>query len=112
MAANDVPFTPLDKLSEPKLPAVDTLPVEHLRPITRHPFHRRTDADGRGTVYCGRQCGSTVIEGLTASNGSYALTEGAPPSPSYASIPPKTLQLTVSAALSLDNVPTEITVTK
>ena len=37
--ANDVPFTPLDKLFEPtvpqgpELPAVDTLPVEDLRPI-------------------------------------------------------------------------------
>ncbi len=43
--ANDVPFTPLDKLFEPtvpqgpELPAVDTLPVEALRPFSGHPFH-------------------------------------------------------------------------
>ena len=47
--ANDVPFTPLDKLFEPtvpqgpELPAVDTLPVEALRPFSGHPFHLYTD---------------------------------------------------------------------
>ena len=41
--ANDVPFTPLDKLFEPtvpqgpELPAVDTLPVEAL-PLPTIPF--------------------------------------------------------------------------
>lgn len=48
-SANDVPFTPLDKLFEPtvpqgpELPAVDTLPVEALRPFSGHPFHLYTD---------------------------------------------------------------------
>mgnify|MGYP006999058778 CR=1 FL=1 len=43
--ANDVPFTPLDKLFEPtvpqgpELPVVDTLPVEALRPFSGHLFH-------------------------------------------------------------------------
>ena len=47
--ANDVPFTPLDKLFEPtvpqgpELPVVDTLPVEALRPFSGHPFHLYTD---------------------------------------------------------------------
>ena len=47
--ANDVPFTPLDKLFEPtvpqgpELPTVDTLPVEALRPFSGHPFHLYTD---------------------------------------------------------------------
>ena len=47
--ANDVSFTPLDKLfeptvpQEPELPAVDTLPVEALRPFSGHPFHLYTD---------------------------------------------------------------------
>ena len=47
--ANDVPFTPLDKLFEPtvpqgpELPVVDTLPVEALRPFSGHPFHPYTD---------------------------------------------------------------------
>lgn len=46
--ANDVPFTPLDKLFEPtvpkgpELPSVDTLPVEALRPFSGHPFHLYT----------------------------------------------------------------------
>lgn len=47
--ANDVPFTPLDKLFEPtvpqgpELPVVDTLPVEALHPFSGHPFHLYTD---------------------------------------------------------------------
>ena len=47
--ANDVPFTPLDKLFEPtvpqgpELPSVDTLPVETLCPFSGHPFHLYTD---------------------------------------------------------------------
>ena len=47
--ANDVPFTPLDKLFEPtvpqgpELPVVDTLPVEALRPFSGHPFHLYPD---------------------------------------------------------------------
>lgn len=47
--ANDVPFTPLDKLFEPtvpkgpELPMVDTLPVSELHPFEAHPFHLYTD---------------------------------------------------------------------
>lgn len=54
--------------------------------------------------------GTAVIEGLTA--GSYTLTEVSPPSPGYAAIEPETLQLTASATVTIDNVPTEINVTK
>lgn len=47
--ANDVPFTPLDKLFEPtvpkgpELPMIDTLPVSALHPFEAHPFHLYTD---------------------------------------------------------------------
>ena len=47
--ANDVPFTPLDKLFEPtvpkgpELPMIDTLPVSELHPFEAHPFHLYTD---------------------------------------------------------------------
>ena len=47
--ANDVPFTPLDKLFEPtvpkgpELPMIDTLPVSELHPFQAHPFHLYTD---------------------------------------------------------------------
>lgn len=47
--ANDVPFTPLDKLFEPtvpkrpELPMVGTLPVSELHPFEAHPFHLYTD---------------------------------------------------------------------
>lgn len=54
--------------------------------------------------------GTAVIEGLMA--GSYTLTEVSPPSPGYAAIAPETLQLTASGTVTIDNVPTEINVTK
>lgn len=54
--------------------------------------------------------GTAVIEGLTA--GSYTLSEVSPPSPGYAAIAPETLQLNASATVTIDNVPTEINVTK
>ena len=54
--------------------------------------------------------GTAVIEGLAVGN--YMLTEVSPPSPGYAAIAPETLQLTASATVTIDNVPTEITVTK
>ena len=54
--------------------------------------------------------GTAVIEGLTA--GSYTLTEVSPPSPGYASIAPETLQLTASGTVTIENVPTEVNVTK
>ena len=54
--------------------------------------------------------GTAVIEGLTA--GSYTLTEVSPPSPGYAAIAPETLQLTASGTATIDNVPTEVNVTK
>ena len=54
--------------------------------------------------------GTAVIEGLTAGN--YTLTEVSPPSPGYASIAPETLLLTANATVTVDNVPTEIIVTK
>ena len=54
--------------------------------------------------------GTAAIEGLTAGN--YTLTEVSPPSPGYAAIEPETLQLTASATVTVDNAPTEITVTK
>ena len=54
--------------------------------------------------------GTAVIEGLTA--GSYMLTEVSPPSPGYAAIAPETLQLTASGTVTIENVPTEITVIK
>ena len=47
--ANDVPFTPLDKLFEPtvpkgpELPQVDTLDIAQLHPFADHPFHPYTD---------------------------------------------------------------------
>lgn len=47
--ANDVPFTPLDKLFEPtvptglELPMIDTLPITDLHPFEAHPFHLYTD---------------------------------------------------------------------
>ena len=47
--ANDVPFTPLDKLFEPtvpkgpELPMIDTMPVSALHPFEAHPFHLYTD---------------------------------------------------------------------
>lgn len=54
--------------------------------------------------------GTAVIEGLTAGN--YTLNEVTPPSPGYAAIAPETLQLTASATVTIDNAPTEITITK
>ena len=47
--ANDVPFTPLDKLFEPtvptgpELPMINTLPITELHPFEAHPFHLYTD---------------------------------------------------------------------
>ena len=54
--------------------------------------------------------GTAVIEGLTA--GSYTLSEVSPPSPGYAAIAPETLQLTASGTVTIENVPTEVNVTK
>lgn len=54
--------------------------------------------------------GTAVIEGLTA--GSYTLSEVSPPSPGYVAIAPETLQLTASGTVTIENVPTEINVTK
>ena len=80
--ANDVPFTPLDKLFEPtvpqgpELPAVDTLPVEALRPFSGHPFHLYTDEKLRELTDSIREHGVLMPVLVRPLDGGYEIVSG------------------------------------
>lgn len=80
--ANDVPFTPLDKLFEPtvpqgpELPAVDTLPVEDLRPFSGHPFHLYTDEKLRELTDSIREHGVLMPVLVRPLDGGYEIVSG------------------------------------
>ena len=80
--ANDVPFTPLDKLFEPtvpqgpELPAVDTLPVEDLRPFSGHPFHLYTDKKLRELTDSIREHGVLMPVLVRPLDGGYEIVSG------------------------------------
>ena len=80
--ANDVPFTPLDKLFEPtvpqgpELPAVDTLPVEDLRPFSGHPFHLYTDEKLRELTDSVREHGVLMPVLVRPLDGGYEIISG------------------------------------
>ena len=80
--ANDVPFTPLDKLFEPtvpqgpELPAVDTLPVEALRPFSGHPFHLYTDEKLRELTDSIREHGVLMPVLVRPVDGGYEIISG------------------------------------
>ncbi|MGN1250283.1 MAG: ParB/RepB/Spo0J family partition protein [Candidatus Spyradocola sp.] len=80
--ANDVPFTPLDKLFEPtvpqgpELPAVDTLPVEALRPFSGHPFHLYTDEKLRELTDSIREHGVLMPVLVRPVDGGYEIVSG------------------------------------
>lgn len=80
--ANDVPFTPLDKLFEPtvpqgpELPAVDTLPVEALRPFSGHPFHLYTDEKLRELTDSIREHGVLMPVLVRLLDGGYEIVSG------------------------------------
>ena len=80
--ANDVPFTPLDKLFEPtvlqgpELPAVDTLPVEDLRPFSGHPFHLYTDEKLRERTDSIREHGVLMPVLVRPLDGGYEIISG------------------------------------
>lgn len=80
--ANDVPFTPLDKLFEPtvpqgpELPAVDTLPVEALRPFSGHPFHLYTDEKLRELTDSIREHGVLMPVLVRPLDGGYEIISG------------------------------------
>ena len=80
--ANDVPFTPLDKLFEPtvpqgpELPAVDTLPVEDLRPFSGHPFHLYTDEKLREPTDSVREHGVLMPVLVRPLDGGYEIISG------------------------------------
>ena len=80
--ANDVPFTPLDKLFEPtvpqgpELPAVDTLPVEELRPFSGHPFHLYTDEKLRELTDSIREHGVLMPVLVRPLDGGYEIVSG------------------------------------
>lgn len=80
--ANDVPFTPLDKLFEPtvpqgpELPAVDTLPAEALRPFSGHPFHLYTDEKLRELTDSIREHGVLMPVLVRPLDGGYEIVSG------------------------------------
>ena len=80
--ANDVPFTPLDKLFEPtvpqgpELPAVDTLLVEDLRPFSEHPFHLYTDEKLRELTDSIREHGVLMPVLVRPLDGGYEIVSG------------------------------------
>ena len=80
--ANDVPFTSLDKLFEPtvaqgpELPAVDTLPVEDLRPFSGHPFHLYTDEKLRELTDSIREHGVLMPVLVRPVDGGYEIISG------------------------------------
>lgn len=80
--ANDVPFTPLDKLFEPtvpqgpELPTVDTLPVEALRPFSGHPFHLYTDEKLRELTDSIREHGVLMPVLVRPVDGGYEIVSG------------------------------------
>ena len=80
--ANDVSFTPLDKLFEPtvpqgpELPAVDTLPVEDLRPFSGHPFHLYTDEKLRELTDSVREHGVLMPVLVRPLDGGYEIISG------------------------------------
>lgn len=80
--ANDVPFTPLDKLFEPtvpqgpELPAVDALPVEDLRPFSGHPFHLYTDEKLRELTDSIREHGVLMPVLVRPLDGGYEIVSG------------------------------------
>lgn len=80
--ANDVPFTPLDKLFEPtvpqgpELPSVDTLPVEALCPFSGHPFHLYTDEKLRELTDSIREHGVLMPVLVRPLDGGYEIVSG------------------------------------
>lgn len=80
--ANDVPFTPLDKLFEPtvpqgpELPVVDTLPVEALRPFSGHPFHLYADEKLRELTDSIREHGVLMPVLVRPLDGGYEIVSG------------------------------------
>lgn len=80
--ANDVPFTPLDKLFEPtvpqgpELPVVDTLPVEALRPFSGHPFHLYMDEKLRELTDSIREHGVLMPVLVRPLDGGYEIVSG------------------------------------
>ena len=80
--ANDMSFTPLDKLFEPtvpqgpELPAVDTLPVEDLRPFSGHPFHLYTDEKLRELTDSIREHGVLMPVLVRPLDGGYEIVSG------------------------------------
>lgn len=80
--ANDVPFTPLDKLFEPtvpqgpELPVVDTLPVGALRPFTGHPFHLYADEKLRELTDSIREHGVLMPVLVRPVDGEYEIVSG------------------------------------
>ena len=80
--ANDMSFTPLDKLfeptvpQEPELPAVDTLPVEALRPFSGHPFHLYTDEKLRELTDSIREHGVLMPVLVRPLDGGYEIISG------------------------------------
>ena len=80
--ANDVSFTPLDKLFEPavpqgpELPVVDTLPVEALRPFSGHPFHLYTDEKLRELTDNIREHGVLIPVLVRPLDGGYEIISG------------------------------------
>ena len=80
--ANDVPFTPLDKLFEPtvpkgpELPQVDTLDIAQLHPFADHPFHPYTDERLRDLTDSIREHGVLMPVLVRPLDGGYEIISG------------------------------------